>query len=152
MRWGFPGPKGPLINARSERLAEAPTFRAAARERRCLIPVTAWYEWTNSEGRKLPWRVRARSGLLALAGVWQGAEDPAFAVVTRAANKMLAPYHHRMPVIVAPEDFALWLGEAGHGAARLMRPLPADGLMIERVSEAVNAARFEGPVVALDEG
>jgi putative SOS response-associated peptidase YedK len=144
MRWGFlphwakavnDGPL--LINARAETIAEKPTFRAAARERRCLIPADGFYEWTGEKGAKVAHVIRPRAGwLIGLAGVWQewrpkGGEAMATcAIVTCAANGVLAPIHHRMPVIVAPEDFALWLGEAGNGAARLMAPAPEDLLEV----------------------
>ncbi len=141
-RWGFvphwyksmnDGPL--LINARAETIAEKPAFRAAARERRCLVPLDGFYEWQGEKAAKIPWVMRARDrGLFALAGVWQdwgrGDAGPvaSFAIVTCAANATLAPIHHRMPVLVAAEDHALWLGEAGHGAAALMRPAPEDAL------------------------
>lgn len=135
MRWGFvphwaralnDGPL--LINARAETLAEKPAFRAAARARRCLIPASWFYEWTGEKGAKQPWKIAAPDDTpLALAGLWQEwgeaeARQATCAIVTCAANETLAPIHHRMPVVLAEEDWPLWLGEAGHGAARLMRP------------------------------
>ena len=74
----------------------------------------------------------------ALAGIWQdwspkGGDTPAFAtaaIVTCAANDTLAPVHHRMPVLIDPADAALWLGEAGHGAARLLRPAAETALVV----------------------
>jgi putative SOS response-associated peptidase YedK len=141
MRWGFlptwyctPADVPLLINARAESIADKPAFRAAARERRCLIPADGFYEWSGPKRARVPWAIRPRAGgLIALAGVWQswgrpGARIATCAIVTCAANATLAPIHDRMPVIVAPADFALWLGEAGPGAARLMRPAPDDAL------------------------
>ena len=148
MRWGFvphwqealnSGP--PLINARAETIAQKPAFAAACRHCRCLIPASAFYEWTTHEGRKQPWRIAAPDGApLALAGIWQDWTDPAqgviqtCAIVTTAANKALAALHHRMPVIVPPPAWPLWLGEAGHGAARLMASAPEDALIYETVA------------------
>ncbi|MFU1477454.1 SOS response-associated peptidase [Roseovarius sp. C7] len=135
MRWGFvphwaralnDGPL--LINARAETLAEKPAFRAAARTRRCLIPASWFYEWTGEKGAKQPWKIAATDGApLALAGLWQDWGEgetrlATCAIVTCAANATLAPIHHRMPVVLGAGDWPLWLGEAGHGAARLMRP------------------------------
>lgn len=158
MRWGFL-PKwyqtetaGPLlINARAETLAEKPTFRDACRTRRCLIPVSGFYEWTkDTDGTRLPWYMSpAQSGPLVFAGIWQRwdmGEGPrnTCAIVTCAANDTIAPIHHRMPVILGPEDWPLWLGEVGHGAATLMRAAPEDALRIWRVSREVNSNRAIG--------
>lgn len=160
MRWGFlphwyksPGDGPLIINARSEGIAEKPAFRDACRQRRCLIPATGFYEWTSApdKGRD-PWFMQPYgAGLMALAGVWQdwsaagGQAQPTVAVLTCAANEAMSAIHHRMPVIVAPADFPLWLGQAGPGAATLMRPAPEDALSFRRVSRKVNAARFDSP-------
>ena len=133
MRWGFlphwykAENGGPLlINARAETLAEKPAFKAACRERRCLIPATGFYEWTKDEaGNRLPWYIYpADAELLVFAGVWQDWErgDEALrtcAIVTCGANEAMSRIHHRMPVILRAGDWPLWLGEAGKGAAAL---------------------------------
>jgi putative SOS response-associated peptidase YedK len=158
MRWGFlphwyksltDGPL--LINARSETIAEKPAFRAAARDRRCLIPATGFYEWTkDSEGKRLPWYIHSREReTLAFAGVWQVWEKGdallvTCAIVTTQANQAVAAIHHRMPVILGPEDWPLWLGEAGKGAATLMTSAPEDALAYHRVDQAVNSNRAAG--------
>ena len=159
MRWGFlphwyktPSDGPLLINARAETIAEKPAFKAAARERRCIVPASGFYEWTKDpDGNRLPWYItRADGAPMALAGIWQdwdrGEERlRTFAIVTTAANETMSRIHHRMPVILEPEDWALWLGEAGHGAARLMRAAPEDALRMHRVSRAVNSIRARGP-------
>jgi putative SOS response-associated peptidase YedK len=66
------------------------------------------------------------------------------AIVTTGANDRMAKIHHRMPVILAPDDWPLWLGEAGHGAATLMRAAPEDSLAFFRVDRAVNSNRASG--------
>lgn len=152
MRWGFlpqwykSETAGPLlINARAETIAEKPAFAAAARTRRCLIPATGFYEWTKSgEGARLPWYIhRSDAAPIAFAAVWQswGDADPVktCAIVTTAANQGLSAIHHRMPLILEPGDWGKWLGEAGHGAARLMQPGPEGVLDFHRVDPAVNA-------------
>ncbi len=158
MRWGLiPGwyktpAGGPLlINARSETLAEKPAFRAAARERRCLIPASGFYEWVkDADDNRLPFYIHAADGApIAFAGLWQhwgpeGERQSTCAIATCAANRTMAEVHHRMPVIVAPDDWALWLGEAGHGAARLMRPAPEPLLVFHRVDPRVNSNRARG--------
>jgi len=158
MRWGFlphwyqSASAGPLlINARAESIAQKPAFAKACRERRCLIPVTGFYEWTkDDQGRRLPWYIQRRDGApLAFAGIWQswGKEDPfnTCAIVTTGANLALSAIHHRMPVILDQSDWALWLGEAGQGAATLMQPGDEDLLQWHRVDPAVNSNRAEGP-------
>lgn len=158
LRWGFiphwakKENDGPLlINARAETIAEKPAFRAAARERRCLIPATGFYEWTkDAEGNRLPWYIHTRAdGPMAFAGVWQDWSKgdtllTTCAIVTTAANAPMSEIHHRMPVCLAPEDWALWLGEAGKGAARLMTAPPDDYLEAYRVDPAVNSNRAHG--------
>ncbi|MBY6065964.1 SOS response-associated peptidase [Leisingera aquaemixtae] len=158
MRWGFlphwykSESAGPLlINARAETIAEKPAFAKAARERRCLIPATGFYEWTKSEdGARLPWYIHRSDGApIAFAAVWQnwGTDDPVktCAIVTTAANQGLSAIHHRMPLILEAEDWGKWLGEEGHGAARLMQPGPEGVLDYHRVDPAVNSNRAEGP-------
>lgn len=157
MRWGFlphwykTEMAGPLlINARAETLAEKPAFAAACRGRRCLIPATGFYEWTkDSEGHRLPWYIQSCDMQpLAFAGIWQNwgpDQIQSCAIVTTASNHALAPIHHRMPLCVAPLDWALWLGEEGKGAARLMVPGPEETLQAHRVAEEVNSNRAAGP-------
>jgi len=158
MRWGFiphwytaPGDGPLLINARAETIARKPAFRSACRERRCLIPASGFYEWTkDADGHRLPWYITsADDSLLAFAGVyqeWGQGEDrlTTCAIVTCAANAPMQRLHHRMPVILAQDDWPLWLGEAGHGAAPLMRPAPDEALTFWRVDPAVNSNRASG--------
>ena len=159
MRWGFlPGwykemNGGPLlINARAETIAEKPAFRVACRERRCLIPMSGFYEWDRSnKDQKLPWYFQRRDGEpLVVAGIWQdweheGERHASCAMVTTGANQGMAAIHHRMPVVLEPADFGLWLGEEGKGAARLMRSADENVLGFHRVAQTVNSNRAEGP-------
>ncbi|MCZ4259969.1 SOS response-associated peptidase [Limimaricola sp. G21655-S1] len=158
MRWGFiphwykTPTDGPLlINARAETVAEKPAFRAAVRERRCLIPASGFYEWTvDEDGNKLPWFIHREDGdPLAFAGLWQSweREGDSFvtcAVVTTGATGRMRDIHSRMPVVLEPGDWPLWLGEAGHGAAVLMKPNP-EALAFHRVDPKVNSNRASGP-------
>lgn len=159
MRWGFVPQwykamnDGPLlINARSETIAEKPAFRAACRERRCIIVATGFYEWTkDTEGKRYPWYIQRRDGApLALAGIWQEWDKgddliTSCAVVTTAANHTMSKIHHRMPVVLEADDWALWLGESGKGAAPLMTASAEDVLKFHRVDAAVNSNRAVGP-------
>ncbi|WP_335947755.1 SOS response-associated peptidase [Salipiger bermudensis] len=159
MRWGFiphwyktPGDGPLLINARAETIAEKPAFRAACRERRCLIPASGFYEWTKGEDdTRLPWYIQPAEGdVLAFAGIWQDWERDGemlrtCAIVTTAAAGEMTRIHHRVPVILAAPDWALWLGEDGRGAATLMQPAPEGTLRFHRVDREVNSNRASGP-------
>ena len=161
MRWGFvphwyekPNGGPLLINARAETIAQKPAFRAACRARRCLIPVTGFYEWTrDGKTTPLPWFVQRRDGApLVMAGIWQDWErgDEALttcAIVTTSANKAMARIHHRIPVILSQQDWSLWLGESGKGAALLMKSAPEDALSFHRVGTEVNSNRASGAVL-----
>lgn len=160
MRWGFlphwykSETDGPLlINARAETLAEKPAFREACRQRRCLIPVSGWYEWQkDAKGNRLPWYFWPTDQAPAvLAGIWQswGEDFNTCAVVTTEANDTLSKVHHRMPVTLTPDQWGLWLGEAGHGAARLMKPAPEDRFSCHRVATDVNSNRAAGAQLIL---
>ena len=159
MRWGFlphwykSPTDGPLlINARAETVAEKPAFRAACRERRCLIPASGFYEWTkDADGARLPWYFYDAAGApLVFAGIWQdwARDDQAFttcAIVTTSAGETMSEIHHREPVTLAPDQWAMWLGEEGKGAARLMTAAPEDRIARYRVSPKVNSNRAQGP-------
>ena len=83
---------------------------------------------------------------MALGGLWQAWGDlVTCAVVTLNAGPNLEPIHDREPLILNPDQWSLWLGEAGHGAARLMQPTPAGSLVAHRVGRAVNSNRADGP-------
>ncbi|MBM1814041.1 SOS response-associated peptidase [Pseudosulfitobacter pseudonitzschiae] len=159
MRWGFipqwykkPNDGPLLINARAETIADKPAFRSACRDRRCVVLATGFYEWTkDADGNRLPWYITRRDGApLTFAAIWQDWEGGdtrlrTCAIVTTGANARMSAIHHRMPVVLEPEQLSLWLGEEGKGAARLMQPAPEDTLQMHRVSTAVNSNRAEGP-------
>nr|WP_319247447.1 SOS response-associated peptidase [uncultured Celeribacter sp.] len=164
MRWGFvphwykSATDGPLlINARAESIAEKPAFRTACRQRRCLIPADGFYEWHRpAEGVKQPWFVTpSEPGPMVFAGIWQSWEEAGMqrhscAIVTTEAQGRMADIHHRIPVMLTPSMWAKWLGEAGHGAARLMRAAPDADLSFRRVSTDVNSNRATGPELIED--
>lgn len=142
---------GRLINARSETVAEKPTFRAAWRApRRCIIPADAFYEWKAVDKRRQPFLIsRADGAPLAFAGLWDGWKDPAtgqwlrtFTILTCPATERLRPLHERMPVILPDRDVAAWLD--GADGAALMRSFPGEALQLSPVSAEVNSVRNEG--------
>ena len=159
MRWGlipqwYKTPTdGPLLfNARSETIAEKPAFRDACRHRRCLIAASGFYEWTKEGETRLPWYITRTDGApMVFAGIWQswqgqqGVRVASCAIVTAAAQNEMAALHDRVPVIVNPADWAKWLGEEGHGAARLMQAPGPGALTPRRVGPSVNSNRAEGP-------
>ena len=156
VRWGFiphwydtPNAGPLLINARAETIAQKPAFRDACRMRRCIIPAAGFYEWTRLEdGTKLPWYIQRSDGApIAFGAIWQdwGALGATAAIVTTAANAAIGDIHHRIPVILEPDQWALWLGEQGKGAATLMRATDEDTLAFHRVDPAVNSNRAQGP-------
>jgi putative SOS response-associated peptidase YedK len=138
-----------LINARGETLSDRPAFRAAMRYRRCLFPMDGFYDWRREGERASPHYVRLKAGgPMALAGLWEnwmgphGEEMETAAIVTTRANRMLAPIHPRMPVIVSPDAFDLWLDSAkvdAATAAALIAPAPEDMLAVHEVSPSVNS-------------
>ena len=155
VRWGFipswvKDPKGfsLLINARAESVLDKPAFRTAVRRRRCLIPADGFYEWREAAGRKQAFFVRRKDGApFAFAGLWEtwtgpnGEELDTAAIVTTLANRTLAFIHGRMPVILPPDVFDLWLDCArvdAPTAAALLVPARDDLLEAHQVSPAVN--------------
>lgn len=165
MRWGFipawvkdPRTFSLLVNARGESVLDKPAFRNAMRRRRCLIPADGFYDWRSGVPKR-PYFVRPKNfaGPIAFAGLWEtwtgpnGEEIDTAAIVTTQANRMLAGVHDRMPVIVAPEAFDLWLDCAKVDpttAAALMVPAPETLLECYEVSLAVNrAANDDGRLI-----
>ena len=167
VRWGFvpswvkdPNQFSLIINARGESVCDKPAFRAAMKRRRCLIPADGFYEWqATGKGPKQPFYIHAKSGEpLAFAGLWETWEGPngeavdSAAIVTTRANKVLAPLHDRMPVIIAPDAFDLWLncGEVdARTAEALIAPAPDALLTAYPVSTAVNRTANDNAALIL---
>lgn len=141
-----------MINARSETVAEKPSFRAAFKRRRCLIPADGFYEWQKQPNGKQPIFIRPAEGEerpFALAGLWEVWRDPdgsalqTCTILTTTPNELMAPIHNRMPVIVEPEDFDLWLNPEPdpQQGLHLLRPYPAEKMSTYPVSTLVNSPR-----------
>lgn len=122
------------INARAETLATASAFRGAYEGRRCLVPASAFYEWSGPKGHRVKWRIVLKDEpLFALAGLWEwwkervpdAAPVHTYTIVTTDANTALAHIHDRMPVIVAPKDYARWL-DSKQPVDDLLAPYPDD--------------------------
>ena len=140
------------INARSETAASSPMFSGALASRRCLVPADAFYAWKTEPSGKQPYAVARRDGApLAMAGLWEIWSNPlgsvlrTFTIATTAANEEMRALHDRMPVILEPADWPLWLGQETGDYAALLRPAPADTVRLWPVSRAVNSVRNNGP-------
>ena len=162
MRWGLvpswakdPKIGNRMINARSETLAEKPSFRTAFRRRRCLIIADGFYEWKRDGKKKKPMRIIAESGdLFAFAGLWETWKQPddswlvSCAIITTSANEFMASIHNRMPVILPREAEALWLDPEEQDTAalsELLLPHDSDQMEVYEVSTLVNSPRNDSP-------
>ena len=164
MRWGLTPPWAkrvtggrPIINARTETIAEKPTFRDARRRRRCLVLADGFYEWQRTGSVRRPMRVILRSGApFAFAGIWSvwrvpdGTTVPSCAIVTTTANDLPRPVHHQMPVILRQDWAAFWLDRSVEDPAALtsaLNPYPADKLAVYEVAPLVNSVANDIPEV-----
>jgi putative SOS response-associated peptidase YedK len=149
-----------MINARSETAAEKPAFRAAMRQRRCIVPADGFYEWQGAGGKsgtpKVPHLFRRRGGApLAIAGLYEAWTDhgsgevvESCSLLTTEANATVRPVHHRMPVLLERRDFSLWLDPEVNDTDRLQSllvPCAPDRLEAIVVSSHVNDPRNEDP-------
>jgi putative SOS response-associated peptidase YedK len=156
VRWGLvpswvkdPKAFALLINARGESVNDKPAFRNAMKYRRCLIPADGFYDWQRQGKGGRPFYVsRKGGGPFAFAGLWEtwsgpnGEEMESAAIVTTGASRLIAHIHERMPVMLEPEAFDLWLdcGKVdAQTASVLIAPAREDRLQLHEVSVAVNA-------------
>jgi putative SOS response-associated peptidase YedK len=151
------------INARVESISDKPSFRSAFRKRRCIIPATGYFEWATELGQykpKQPFYIHNEDeSLLAMAGIYEEWISPvtrnpltSAAIITRESVGVIAPIHHRMPVLLPEDRWATWLStdslnesEVQEYLALLETPKPDAGLVFRPVSSAVNSARNVGP-------
>ncbi|MGB0921155.1 MAG: SOS response-associated peptidase [Alphaproteobacteria bacterium] len=165
MQWSFIAnwlktpPEKPLINARSETIVEKPSFRTAIIRRRCLLPADGYYEWRRAGGQRIPFAISPTvGGLVGLAAIWErwqgadGSDIDTVAIITTQANQALRDIHHRMPVVIQPENYDTWLSpprcddtRVDMNAVRLMQPAAEDFFRAHQVSPAVGAVRNNGP-------
>ena len=155
VRWGLvprwakdPSIGAKLINARAETAAAKPAFGNAFRRHRCLVPADAFYEWKPAQGGKRPVRVALKNGRpLGMAGLYErwlapdGEVLDSCTILTTQANALLAGVHDRMPVIIAPQDYARWLNPAENEVTDLLAPFPAQAMTWYPISMRVNAVR-----------
>lgn len=158
-RWGLvpswakdPKMGNRMINARSETVAQKPSFRNAWKRRRCLVPASGFYEWQRlDQSSKQPYVITGKNRpLLAFGGLWekwQGDGDSllSFSILTTRPNTVMAPIHDRMPVIIAPDTFDRWLQNDSQGLNDCLQPCDNSVLDTYPVSTAVNRPANNGP-------
>jgi putative SOS response-associated peptidase YedK len=165
LRWGLvpswakdPSGGAPMINARAETIAERPAFRAAFRLRRCLVPMSGFYEWKKHAGGKAPYFVHLlNTEVFAAAGLceyWPGRDGrqpiESYAIITTAANELIGTLYDRMPAILSPKDYEAWLdprNDQTEVLKKLLEPYPADEMRAYPVGPRVNNARNDGPEI-----
>ena len=138
------------FNARGETLQEKPSFREAFKRRRCLVPANAYFEWEGEKGRKTVVEFSVKDQpLFAMAGLWevnahvQRQPVESFTVITTEPNATAAAVHHRMPVVLAPQDWLAWLDRdtPSDVAQSLLRPCPDDWLQVARTGRGARDLR-----------
>ena len=166
LRWGLvprwasdPSVGSKMINARSEGIADKPSFREAFRRRRCLVTADGFYEWRTEGKAKQAFAVALAGGEpMALAGLWEGWRAPdggilrTCTIVTGEANAKLSAMHHRMPMILPREAWPAWLGEEPaepEALLALLRPLPPELTLAWPVTSRVNKVAENDPDLLL---
>lgn len=155
MDWGFTIPDRPLlINAKAETADSLPTWKKSMRERRCIVPASGYYEWQGEKGSKQPYYIHlADDELIGFAGLWRDAKNKKgepvaqFSILTTTPADSIAFIHHRMPVILHPQDEELWLDpkESDVGAVKaLLTPYDGD-LEAYKVSGRVGSTSNNDP-------
>ena len=155
VRWGLipSWAKGPsiaagMINARSETASTKPAFRDALKFRRCLIPADGFYEWQRTGKAKQPYCFEVNEGeLFAFAGIWDRWRDPdgktveTCSILTTTPNAVTSAVHDRMPVILDPDSYGLWLDPSMQNvaaASELLKPCDARLMRCYSVSTRIN--------------
>jgi len=168
MQWGFlpffakdPSKSFRPINTKSETAFDSRMWREAVKHHRCLVPTRGFYEWQKFEGdngkveRKVPYFIHPKDqSLFSFAGIysmWKDVEGLplyTFSIMTTAPNNQMAPIHNRMPVILHPDQEAVWLDpqySERSQLAELLVPYEDNGLEMYKVSEDVNSPRNNNP-------
>src|SRR5262249_17102479 len=139
------------INARSETIFTSEVFKDAVVRRRCIVPISGFYEWKRDEDMKRPFKIYLKDDpIMSVAGIWytwrSGTPDErsSFSIVTTSANAFMNDVHDRMPVILARKDEDAWLDPEVHEPEllrTLLKPCPSSWLMAIEVSHLVNSAK-----------
>ena len=157
-----------MINARSETVAEKPSFRSAFKSRRCLIVADGFYEWVAGAEGKQPVHICMQNQQpFAFAGLWETWTDKSFSeaddseknpqtiqsctILTTSSNSLLENVHDRMPVILKRDDHQMWLDpqfEDRESLQELLRPFPSEPMQLFPVSKLANSPRNDIPECA----
>jgi len=146
------------INTRSETIGEKPSFKNAFKKRRCLIPANGFYEW-RKDNDKTPFRIFLKDEkLFAIAGIWETWKDAesriinSFSIITATANSLVEDIHNRMPVILKPEDEAIWLMENDETLLKsLLVPYSEGSMEAYAISKKVNSPINNGSEIIMPE-
>ncbi len=144
-----------MINARAETVHEKPSFRSAFKDRRCLILADGFYEWQKTDNGKQPFYIHMKDGSpFAFAGLWEtwknGEELRSCAIITTDANDLMNAIHHRMPVVLHPENYEVWLDpdfDEKDSLKDLLKPFPSEEMEAYMVSRRVNKPSNNEPSV-----
>lgn len=152
LRWGLvphwakdPSIGSKLNNARGETVAEKPSFRDAFKRRRCLIPADGFYEWKTEGRQKQPYYISLKSGEpLAMGGLWESWRGPdgeilrTACIITTGPNAVMTPIHDRMPLILRPEEWQVWLTAPPEDILDMVGPYDAEPMQAWQVSRRVS--------------
>lgn len=139
------------FNAKAETAAEKPVFRGAFRHKRCLVPMSGFYEWSGPKGSKTPFAVSLRNRRwFCVAGLWDaalidGSHIETFTILTTKPNDLMAGIHTRMPVILHPDDYEVWLDLTSKETEPLFEPYPVADMQAWVVGSAVGNVRNNSP-------
>ena len=165
LRWGLipswakdPSIGARMINARAETVAGKPAFRAAFRRRRCLVPMSGFYEWKKARGGKVPHFIRPlNTEVFAAAGLyeyWPGQDGAApiesYTIITTEANELMRTLHERMPVLLRQRDYEAWLdpgNEKTDALKDMLKPYPAEEMRAYPITLRVNNVKNDGPEI-----
>ena len=142
-----------MINARSETVAEKPSFRSAFMKRRCIVPSTGFYEWQKVDAKKEPYFIGMRGrNVFGIAGLWESWEGPdgyleTCTLLTTSANELVKSIHERMPVILSHDDYGKWfdLKTTADELHALFRPFSTEMMEMYRVDKHVNSPKNDDP-------
>jgi putative SOS response-associated peptidase YedK len=147
---------GKPINVKCETVRTLPSFREGYQNRRCILPVDGFFEWKAIRGQKAKqlYTIAMKNGSpFGIGGLWENWKDPTsgewvrtFAIITTDANELVAEVHDRMPLILAPTDYARWLSDEPD-PGDLKRPFPAEPMRMWPISTRVNKPENDDPSI-----
>ena len=142
-----------MINAKAETVAEKPAFRDSYKRKRCLVPADGFYEWKKTEGGKQPYLIRLKTAeTFAFAGLWadwtdkdSGERIESCTIITTEPNALAATIHNRMPAILPPAAYDLWLDPSSADGTTLLKPFPTETMEAIPVGTRVGNVKNDDP-------